>query len=75
MTMLSAYHAKYLAYDLTRRCPSDSFEKLERHSLFDAQHQVDRQRNGLIAAIRRGAGTIGQQFELVIDQMADDLRI
>lgn len=44
--MLSAYHAKYLAYDLTRRGPSDSVEMLERHSLFDTQHQVDRHAMG-----------------------------
>lgn len=25
---LTAYHAKYFAYDLTRRCASDSVEKL-----------------------------------------------
>jgi adenine-specific DNA-methyltransferase len=26
--MLTDYHAQYIAYDLTRRCPSDSLEKL-----------------------------------------------
>ncbi|MHA3774326.1 SNF2-related protein [Verrucomicrobiota bacterium sgz303538] len=39
------YHSKYLAYELTRRCPSDSVEKLA-GALVDAQvdlnpHQVD----------------------------------
>ena len=43
--MLSAYHTKYFAYDLTRRCPPDSVEKLA-GALVDAQvdlnpHQVD----------------------------------
>jgi hypothetical protein len=25
---LTPYHAKYFAYELTKRCPSDSMEKL-----------------------------------------------
>ena len=42
---LTAYHAKFLAHDLARRCPSDSVEKLAA-ALADAQvdlnpHQVD----------------------------------
>jgi ERCC4-related helicase len=44
-TMSTAYHAKYFAYELTKRCPSDSIEKLAA-SLADAQvdlnpHQID----------------------------------
>jgi len=43
--MTSAYHAKYFAYELTKRCPSDSVGKLAA-SLADAQvdlnpHQID----------------------------------
>ena len=43
--MSTAYHAKYFAYALTRRCPSDSVQKLAA-SLADAQvdlnpHQID----------------------------------
>ncbi len=43
--MISDYHAKYFAYELTRRCPPDSVEKLA-GALVDAQvdlnpHQVD----------------------------------
>ena len=43
--MLTDYHAKYLAYELTRRCPSDSAEKLA-GAVAGAQvdlnpHQVD----------------------------------
>lgn len=43
--MSTAYHAKYFAYELTKRCPSDSIEKLAA-SLADAQvdlnpHQID----------------------------------
>lgn len=42
---LTDYHAKYFAYELTRRCPPDSVEKLAA-ALADAQvdlnpHQVD----------------------------------
>src|SRR5689334_18626119 len=42
---LTAYHAKYFAHELTKRCPSDSVEKLA-GALVDAQvdlnpHQVD----------------------------------
>jgi hypothetical protein len=42
---LTEYHAKYFAYELTRRCPPDSVEKLAA-ALADAQvdlnpHQVD----------------------------------
>lgn len=42
---LTPYHAKFLAHELTRRCPSDSVEKLA-GALVDAQvdlnpHQVD----------------------------------
>ncbi len=43
--MLTDYHAKYLAYELTKRCPSDSVEKLA-GAVASAQvdlnpHQVD----------------------------------
>ena len=42
---LSAYHAKYYAYELTRRCPADSDDRLA-SALVDAQvdlnpHQID----------------------------------
>lgn len=44
-TSLTAYHAKYFAYELTKRCASDSLEKLA-GALADAQvdlnpHQID----------------------------------
>jgi len=43
--MITDYHAKYFAYELTKRCASDSIQKLMA-SLADAQvdlnpHQVD----------------------------------
>ena len=43
--MLTDYHSKYFAYELTKRCPADSVEKLAA-TLVDAQvdlnpHQVD----------------------------------
>lgn len=34
--MISAYHTTYFAYELTRRCPTDSVEKLA-GALMDAQ--------------------------------------
>ena len=42
---LTPYHAKYFAHELTKRCPSDSVEKLA-EALVDAQvdlnpHQVE----------------------------------
>src|SRR5256712_13405213 len=42
---LTPYHAKYFAYELTKRCPSDNIEKLA-EALVDAQmdlnpHQVE----------------------------------
>ena len=48
---LTDYHAKYIAHQLTRRCPPDSVEKLAA-ALVDAQvdlnpHQID-------AALRSG---------------------
>jgi len=49
---LTDYHAKYFAfaYEITRRCPPDSVEKLAA-ALADAQDQVDRQREDLIGNI------------------------
>jgi adenine-specific DNA-methyltransferase len=43
--MSTHYHSKYFAYELTKRCPSDSVEKLA-GALADAQvdlnpHQID----------------------------------
>jgi len=43
--LITKYHAKYYAYELTRRCPADSLQKLTA-SLSDAQvdlnpHQID----------------------------------
>src|ERR1700687_4420652 len=43
--MSTAFHAKYFAYELTKRCPSDSIQKLAA-TLADAQvdlnpHQID----------------------------------
>ena len=38
--MLTDYHAKYYAHELTKRCPSDSLEKLA-SSLLDVRAKVD----------------------------------
>lgn len=40
--MISAYHTKYFAYELTRRCPLDSVEKLV-SALVDAQVDLNPQ--------------------------------
>ena len=57
--MISAYQAKYFAYELTRRCPPDSVEKLA-GALVDAQvdlnpHQVDAALFAFNSPLSRGA--------------------
>ncbi len=47
---LTDYHAKYFAYELTKRCPSDSPERFS-GELFDAPDKIDRRREQLIADI------------------------
>ena len=56
---LTPYHAKYLAYELTKRCPSDSMEKLA-GTLVDAQvdlnpHQIDAALFAFRSLLSRGA--------------------
>lgn len=56
---MTDYHAKYFAYELTKRSPSDSVEKLTR-SLADAQvdlnpHQVDAALFAFRSPLSRGA--------------------
>lgn len=56
---LTPYHAKFLAHELTRRCPSDSVEKLA-GALVDAQvdlnpHQVDAALFAFRSPLSRGA--------------------
>jgi len=57
--VISAYHTKYFAYELTRRCPPDSVEKLA-GALVDAQvdlnpHQVDAALFAFNSPLSRGA--------------------
>lgn len=57
--MISAYHTKYFAYELTRRCPPDSVEKLA-GALVDAQvdlnpHQVDAALFAFTSPLSKGA--------------------
>src|SRR5713226_6342358 len=57
--MGTAYHAKYFAYELTKRCASDSMEKLAA-SLADAQvdlnpHQVEAALFAFRSPLSRGA--------------------
>ena len=56
---LTSYHAKYLAHELTKRCPSDSLQKLAA-SLADAQvdlnpHQIDAALFAFRSPLSRGA--------------------
>lgn len=57
--MISTYHTKYFAYELTRRCPPDSVEKLA-GALVDAQvdlnpHQVDAALFAFSSPLSKGA--------------------
>src|SRR3954469_1714046 len=57
--MTSVYHAKYLAHELTKRCPSDSIRKLA-STLADAQvdlnpHQIDAALFAFRSPLSRGA--------------------
>lgn len=53
---LTPYHAKYVAYELTKRCPSDSIEKLA-GTLVDAQVDLNpHQAQAALFAFRK-AGT------------------
>src|SRR5271155_2598626 len=56
---LTHYHAKYFAYELTKRCPSDSAEKLA-GALVDAQvdlnpHQIEASLFAFRSPLSRGA--------------------
>jgi hypothetical protein len=56
---LTDYHAKYFAYELTRRCPSDSVERIA-STLMDSQvdlnpHQVDAALFALRSPLSKGA--------------------
>ncbi len=57
--MITPYHAKYFAYELTKRCPSDSMEKLA-SALVDAQvdlnpHQMEAALFAFRSPLSRGA--------------------
>ena len=57
--MLTPYHAKYFAHELTKRCPSDSIEKLA-SALVDAQvdlnpHQIEAALFAFRSPLSRGA--------------------
>src|SRR5882724_5246367 len=57
--MVTAFHAKYFAHELTKRCSSDSLEKLAA-SLADAQvdlnpHQIDAALFAFRSPLSRGA--------------------
>ena len=57
--MITPFHAKYFAYELTKRCPSDSMEKLA-SALVDAQvdlnpHQIEAALFAFRSPLSRGA--------------------
>jgi hypothetical protein len=59
LQMITPYHAKYFAYELTKRCPSDSIEKLA-GVVASAQvdlnpHQVDAALFAFNSPLSRGA--------------------
>jgi adenine-specific DNA-methyltransferase len=60
---LTDYHAKYFAHELTKRCPSDSAEKLA-GALVDAQvdlnpHQIEAALFAFKSPLSRGACSPG----------------
>ncbi|MDF0643467.1 MAG: SNF2-related protein [Nitrospira sp.] len=57
--MVTPYHAKFFAYELTKRCPSDSIEKLA-SALVDAQvdlnpHQIEAAQFAFRSPLSKGA--------------------
>jgi hypothetical protein len=64
---LTDYQSKYIAYELTRRFPPGSAEKLTA-ALVDAQDEVDRQREELIARIA------GKLQQIVVEESLFFLR-
>jgi hypothetical protein len=63
-TMSTAYHAKYFAYELTKRCASDSMEKLAA-SLADAQVDLNPHQ-----AFRFPCRSASLELPLIIDSQA-----
>lgn len=62
--MITPYHAKYFAYKLTKRCPSDSMEKLA-SALVDAQvdlnpHQIEAALFAFRSPLSKGALLAGE---------------
>ena len=78
----TAYHAKYFAYELTKRCASDSMEKLAA-SLADAQvdlnpHQVEAALFAFRSPLSKGAILadevgLGKTIEAGLDCMRRNL--
>jgi predicted DNA-binding transcriptional regulator YafY len=68
---LTDYHAKYYAHELTKRCSSDSLEKLTA-SLADAQvdlnpHQVDAALFAFRSPLSRGAILAPHEQEILME--------
>ena len=77
---LTPYHAKYYAYELTRRCPPDSDDRLA-NALVDAQvdlnpHQIDAALFSFKSPLSRGvllADEVGL-VSIIDDQVFGDLK-
>lgn len=70
--MLTEYHAKYFAYELTKRCPSDSLEKLS-STLSNAQvdlnpHQIEAALFAFRSPLSKGAMTV-EQLDKIHEEM------
>lgn len=78
---LTDYHAKYFAYELTKRCPSDSLEKLA-GALVDAQvdlnpHQIEAlesQRNAQRRALFDAQDEIDSRRDQLIAEIESKLQ-
>ncbi len=76
---LTDYHAKYFAHELTKRCPSDSAEKLA-GALDDAQgdlnpHQIEAALFAVKSPLSRGNAAIFEAEAEKLDGWADDLKV
>ncbi len=75
---MTPYHAKYWAYELTRRCPADSVDRLTT-ALVDAQVELTRltsERQERIQSRIRGKNA--EFFAAEVDKLdwwADDLKL
>ncbi len=71
---LTQYHAKYFAYELTKRCPPDSVEKLA-GALIDAQVDLNpQQRNAKRRALFDAQDEIDRKRKRLIAEIEGKLQ-